>query len=78
MIDFEKLFKSFVSDDAPTHTYKGFRYTVTVSNNPHKIMVVDNFTDEEKRFTDLNSLELSLLALIAALAERRACEYTES
>ena len=70
--------KKSEDDNAETHTYRSYDYTVTVSDNPEKVIISDNFTGEKKKIRDCNSLEITLLALVNSLCKGKAHEYKES
>ena len=72
--DLFRILSSMINDEAETHTFKGFRFDITASNNPAKIIIHDKLKNETKTVGNLNSLELSLMALISALADRNAHE----
>lgn len=77
MDELMKVIADISSGKSQTHTFKGLSYTITVSSDPEKVIISDNFTGEKKRIFDLNPLEISLTALVSALADRNALELKE-
>lgn len=61
-----ELLKSMLSDI--------IEYEITVSNNPDKIKIFERGTGKVKLIEDLNTLEISLLAIISALCNKGGVE----